>query len=169
MLPRNYNSKVIDSQFDRIRQLSGGNYKEKRNQALKKRKPSNKKEKQRVIAPMDYNPKLPKISEVFNKHFKGMVFKKPELKATFPSLPMAAPNLRKLICKSSLHLVKRGNKYSRKSQKFAAGWKKCGKGSTTCCPYTLPQTNQVQGQVTGYNHKIKESVNCETSNCYSPT
>ena len=98
-----------------------------------------------------------------------MVFKKTELKATFPSPPMAAlrqpPNLRKLICKSSLHLVKRGNKYSRNSQKSAAGWKKCGKGSTTCCPYTLPQTNQVQAQVTGYNHKIRESVNCETSNC----
>ena len=29
----------------------------------------------------------------------------------------------------------------------------------------MPQTNQVQAQVTDYNHKIKESVNCETSNC----
>ena len=43
--------------------------------------------------------------------------------------------------------------------------KKCDQGSTTCCPFTLPSTNQVTGQVTGYCHTIKESVNCETSNC----
>ena len=75
------------------------------------------------------------------------------------------PNLRKLMCKSSLYLVRRGDRFTRHSQKSAAGWKKCGNGPTTCCPYTLPPTSQVQAQVTNYTHKIRENVNCETTNC----
>ena len=62
---------------------------------------------------MDYNPLLPKISDVFTKHFKAMVFKKPELKETFHNPPMAAlrqpPNLRRIVCMSSLYQPKRGD------------------------------------------------------------
>ena len=50
----------------------------------------NDEKKKRVIAPVDFNPRLPKINEVFNKHFKAMLFKKPELKTTFDAPPMAA-------------------------------------------------------------------------------
>ena len=32
---------------------------------------------------MDYNPLLPKISDVLEKHHKAMVFKKPELREVF--------------------------------------------------------------------------------------
>ena len=117
----------------------------------------------------DFNPKLPKINEVFNKHFKAMLFKKPELKMTFGGPPMAAlrqpPNLRKMICKSTLSTVKRSDKFTRNSHKNAPGWRKCGKGSTTCCPYALPPTTQVTGLVTGYTLKITDAVDCETENC----
>ena len=37
LLPRNYHSKVIDSQFNRVRNLPGENYKEIRKNALKKK------------------------------------------------------------------------------------------------------------------------------------
>ena len=38
LLPRNYHAKVIDSQFNRVRNLPGGNYLEKRTNALKKKR-----------------------------------------------------------------------------------------------------------------------------------
>ena len=44
-------------------------------------------------------------------------------------------------------------------------WKKCGKGAGTCCPFALPPTTLVKGQVTGYTHHIRDSVNCQTTNC----
>ena len=58
----------------------------------------------RVIAPIDFNPHLPKISEVLTKHYKAMIFKKPDLQSVFTQPPMAAlrqpPNLRRILCKS---------------------------------------------------------------------
>ena len=118
---------------------------------------------------MDFNPQLPKLSEVLAKHFKAMIFRKPELKETFSDPPMVAlrqpPNLRKLICKSTLPQQKRSDKLVRKSHRQAPGWRKCGKGTTTCCPYALPATSEVTGQVTGFKHKIKDSVTCESENC----
>ena len=100
----------------------------------KKAKTTN--ETYRIVAPMDYNPLLPKISEVLVKHHKAMVFKKPELKEVFKEPPMAAlrqpPNIRQMICRAALSQPKRGDRLTRKTHKSAPGWKKCGKGSTTC-------------------------------------
>ena len=76
-----------------------------------------------------------------------------------------SPNLRKILCRSKLYPFTRAEKYSRRCHKNAPGWKKCGKGSTTCCPFSLPPTTQVTGQVTGYSHTVTDSVYCETSNC----
>ena len=55
--------------------------------------------------------------------------------------------------------------YGRTSHKTAPGWKKCGKGTTTCCPFTFPPTTQVSSQITGYCRTIRDPVNCETPNC----
>ena len=143
LIPRKYNAKVIDAQFTRIKNLPGENYKENRKNALKKKEVvrDSPKEK-RIIAPMTFNPKLPNIGQVFNKHFKSMIFKKPELKKSFHAPPMPAlrqpPALRKLLCSSKLPTLARGDQFQRRSHRSAPGWKKCGKGSTTCCPYALP-------------------------------
>ena len=98
-----------------------------------------------------------------------MLFKKSELKPVFGEPPMAAlrqpPNLKKMICMSKPYPKSRADKYSQTCHKNAPGWKKCGKGTTTCCPFALPPTTQVTGQVTGYTHQIRDSVNCETKNC----
>ena len=42
-------------------------------------------------------------------------------------------------------------------------WK--GVQSTICCPYSLPSTRAITGQVTGYIHNIQDPVDCETPNC----
>ena len=169
LLPRKYNSKVVDAQFNRVRILPGVNYQERREGALKKKEKNNNIQQKRIIAPMDFNPVLPNISQVFRKHYKSMIFKKPELINTFSDPPMPAlrqpPSLRKLLCKSTLSPVTRGDQFQRKSHRTAPGWKKCGKGSTTCCPYALPNKTIVTGLVTGFKHQIKDAVNCETKNC----
>ena len=171
LIPRNYHRKIIDAQFSRIRNLPGTNYEERRKKSLEKKekKKKNSEDLNRVIAPVDFNPLLPNISEVFKKHHTSMIFKKPELKEVFTLPPMASlrqpPNLRSLLCRSSLYQTNRGNRFQRTSHKEAPGWKKCGKGSTTCCPFALPATRKVVGQVTGFEHTIKDPVNCETTNC----
>ena len=97
-----------------------------------------------------------------------MLFKKPELKDVFILPPMAGlrqpPNLRNLLCRSSLFQLNRGNRFLRNSHREAPGWKKCGKGSTTCCPFALPATREITGLVRGFKHTIKDPVNCQTSN-----
>ena len=75
------------------------------------------------------------------------------------------PDLKKLLFRSKLYYMRRTEILSRKCQKSAPGWKKCGKGSTTWCPFTLPPTTKVTSQVTGYIHNIKGPVTCETENC----
>ena len=169
LIPRNYHSKVIDSQFKRVKNLPGESYSEKRKNALKKKEIKENENKGRVIAPVDFNPSLPNLSGIFAKHFKAMIFRKPELKETFEHPPMPAyrqpPNLRKIICRSTLPQIKREDNFTRKSHRSAPGWKKCGRGSTTCCPYTLPAATEVTGLYTNFKHKIRDAVNCETENC----
>ena len=75
------------------------------------------------------------------------------------------PNIRKMICRATLYQPRRGERLERKTHRSAPGWKKCGKGSNTCCPFSLPSTQTVVGQVTGYSHKIQDPVTCETQNC----
>ena len=168
LIPRQYHAKVVDAQFNRIRNLPGNDFIERRLKALEK-KEKQPVENKRIVAPLDYNPVLPKLSEVFEKHHRAMLFKKPELRDVFREPPMAAyrqpPNIRKLVCRATLPQPTRGDKLVRKTHRSAAGWKKCGKGSTTCCPFALPSTEIVVGQVTGYKHQIKDAVNCETTNC----
>ena len=73
LLPINYHAKVIDSQFKRVKNLPGENYSEKRKNALKKKEIKENENKGRVIAPLDFNPSLPNLSEIFAKHFKAMI------------------------------------------------------------------------------------------------
>ena len=122
-----------------------------------------------LVAPFNFNPFLPKISTVLEKYFNSMMLKKNYWNQFLKTPPMAAlkqpPNLKKLLCRLKLYSFKRGEKLTRKWHKSAPGWKKCGKGSTTCCPFALPPTTKVISQVTGYTHTIKDSVTCETENC----
>ena len=168
LIPRNYHPKIIDAEYKKVRNLPGNSFFEKRMKSLEKKKPKDKQTK-RLTAPFNFNPFLPRISDVLTKHFNSMVFRKPELKSVFEDPPMAAlrqpPNLKNILCRSKLYSVRRGEVLSRRCHKSAPGWKKCGKGSTTCCPFALPPTTKVISQVTNYEHTIKDSVNCETQNC----
>ena len=169
LLPRNYKSRIIDNQFKRVRDLPGDTYAEKRKLALQKKvrndDPSMKK---RVKAVFDFNPLLPKISTVLKKHHRTMLSDNPELRETFPDPPMAClrqgPNLRRLLCKSTLIKATRP---ARATHRSAAGWKRCS--NTTgrqCakCPYTPPTASSVTSHITGYTHHITTPITCATEN-----
>ena len=167
LIPRNYRSKLIDNQFDKVRNLPGSDYTERRKLALIKR-PKNKQTK-RVIGVFDYNPLLPKISTVLSKHHRTMINENPELSEVFPEPPMAAlrqgPNLRKLLCKAKLTKVTRNR--PRAAQRSAAGWKRCSSsGGNPCnqCPYTPSSATSITSHITGYTHHINSAINCKTEN-----
>ena len=167
LIPRHYKSKLIDQQFNRVRSLPGSNFTERRNLALVKKLKS--KNTDRVIAPFDYNPVLPKISKVMPKHHRTMIRDNPDLKKVFPQPPMASlrqgPNLRKLLCRATLPKISRNP--SRTTHRTSAGWKRCS--STTgrqcpICPLTPVSALSVTSHLTKYTHTINSPINCKTEN-----
>ena len=80
MLPRNYKSKNIDHQFNRLTEsIEGNTYYEKRKSALKK-KIKTENETKRVIVAFEYNPRLPNINNIVRKHHRSTLFKNEDLK-----------------------------------------------------------------------------------------
>ena len=120
------------------------------------------------MVPLDFNPNMPKASEVLNKHYRAMLRKNEQLHEVFPSNPMAGlrqpKNLQRLLCSSRLQPVKRSARLQRSTHADAPGWKKCGKPCPVC-PYTLEDSSEVVSQITGYTHLIEAAVDCNTENC----
>ena len=98
LLPRDYKDRAIEEAFKRVRQIS-------REEALRKTTKSNNSDN-RIVVPLDYNPRLPNQSKVLKKHWKAMVIKNHSLKEIFPEPPMAGlrqgKNLQRLLCRARL-------------------------------------------------------------------
>jgi hypothetical protein len=82
-MPRTFKPKLIDQEFDKTRKLPWECFEFRRREALQKvrREP---KDPNRIIAPVDFNPHLPKVSLVFQKHHEAMLFSAPHLGKMFP-------------------------------------------------------------------------------------
>ena len=167
-MPRNYSSKVIENQFERIRNLPGSNYCERRSLALQKKvRNINSRNANRVKFPFDYHPVLPDAGPVLKKHHRTMITDNPELAGPFPDPPMAClrqgPKLRSILCKSTLSKISRTP--ARGTHRSAVGWKRCSTaGGRQCnqCPYTPVSASSITSHVTGYTHNITQSINCKT-------
>ena len=151
----------------KVKNLPGANFTERRKEALKKVERTSA-SKDRIVAPIDYNPRLPHASRVFQKHHKSLLITAPHLAEIFPKPPMPAyrqpKNIRNTICKSKLYPVTRSNRLRRDTHKDSPGWSKCAK-QCKVCPYTMDKTKAVVGTASGYVHEITEAVSCDTSNC----
>ena len=77
LIPRQYHPKIIEAEFRKIRKLPGTSFKERRLNCLAK-KVSQEKQTERLIAPFNFDPFLPKLGPVLKKHFNSMVFRKPD-------------------------------------------------------------------------------------------
>ena len=167
LIPCNYRLKLIDQQFQKVRNLPGNNYSERRKLALVKRQ---KQQKTNIVTSVfDYNPPLPKISSVLAKHHCTMVNGNPKLSEVFPKPPMAAlwqgPNLRRLLCKAKLTKITRNK--PRAAHRSAAGWKRCSSfGGNPCnqCHYTPTSATSITSHITGYTHNITSSIYCKSEN-----
>ena len=110
LLTRGYKPSIIEAAFRKLRKLPGETYDEKRIAALMKKAKVDK-SKDRIVVPLDFNPNMPKASEVLNKHYRAMLRKNEQLHEVFPSNPMAGlrqpKNLQRLLCSSRLQPVKR--------------------------------------------------------------
>ena len=94
LLARNYKPKLIDAAIQRAKNIP-------RSEALKKVKISEK--NQRTVFAITFDPRLPSISGIVQKHWRTMV-KDPHLAETFPSPPLVAyrrpPNIRDKLVRS---------------------------------------------------------------------
>jgi hypothetical protein len=164
--PRGYKTKMIEEQYKRIRNLPGDDFKERRQLSLQKQNKETRRE-DRIIVPVDFNPHMAKPGPVMKKHYNAMIRKNGDLKEIFPAPPMAAlrqgKNLRRILCSSKLHPLKRADRVRRGVHKNAPGWKNCKK-PCPICPYTLPDCAKIIGN-NGFEHEIIHSVNCDTENC----
>ena len=88
LIPRNYKAKIIDAEFEKVRNLPGDSFTTRGRQALLKVKKMVE-DTQRIIAPVDFNPHLPNIRQIFKNPDKAMLINAPYLGEIFKSPPMA--------------------------------------------------------------------------------
>ena len=160
-LKRSLSSQAVNNQILKVKKVK------KRNLALVKK--TKVKNSDRVIAPFDFNPALPKISNVLAKHHRTMLNDNPDLKKVFPQPPMASlrqgPNLRRILCKATLS--KQSRNPTRATHRNTAGWRRCSTSTgrqCPICPLTPTSAKSVTSHLTGYTHTIRKPLNCKSEN-----
>lgn len=121
-------------------------------------KPSAKEGKKIIPLVLDYNPRLPDISAIINKHC-NLIYNAPLLQQTFPPKSLVpsfrrTKNLKELIAPSRFRPT--GN---------ALEQGKCFRCAKKCdlCKH-LTETDKFQSFATGRTYYIKESVSCSSQN-----
>ena len=148
---RNYPDHVIDPAVSRALKIS-------RSEALKKVNKSEK-EKRPVFA-VTYDPRLPSISGIVNKHHRSMVSQDEYLKGVFKSPPLTAFKRQRNI-KDNIIRAKVAMPQDARPTRKNPGMKKCGKWCTAC-PYVKEgKTIKIDNKQTW---KINKNVSCETEN-----
>ena len=119
-------------------------------------KPSQQK---RPISVVSWDPRLPSIDGIQNKHYRAMTSLDPYLKEVYPEAPLVAyrrpKNIREHLIRAKLPPKNRSN-----PDRQLKGKKRCKK-SCLICPYIQ------EGKDVKYNNfkwNIITSVNCETPN-----
>ena len=149
LLQRDYKAKVIDLAIQRAKSVP-------REEALKKVVKT--KTNNRPVLVLQYDPRLPSLSKIINKHYRSMVTQDQYLKEVFPLPPLVAykrpRNVRDLVVKARVPPP-----YTRSSARIQAGYKKCTNISCMTCPYAIPGKN-VKSFATKLNVEVNAPVNC---------
>ena len=148
LLGRNYSGAVVESALNKAKQVD-------RNEALKR---VVKKDQDRVVFALGFDPRLPSISSIIKRHWRSMTLD-PWLQEVFPEPPMVAfrrpTNLReKLICAK---LPPTG-----RPKRKVKGMKKCGQNCPSC-PY-IKEDKVVKCSTTNKNVVINSQCNCKSEN-----
>ena len=151
LLSRDYRPRVIEDAIKKVLQLS-------REEALKKQP---KKETDRTVFVLTYNPALPSVSGILKKHWNVMA-KDPYLKKVFPAPPMVAfrraKNLRDKLIKAKVHPTP-----DLREKRKIIGMKPCNKGICETCPF-VKKCKQFRGPFNSSVVQMNSTLDCTSSN-----
>jgi hypothetical protein len=151
LLSREYSQGIIDAAIAKARAIP-------RQQAL--RRVPRQDTTSRPAFVVSYDPRLPSITNITNKHYRAMVSQDDYLGSVFPEPPLVSykrqKNIRETIIRAKVAPLR--------SHRKQTGMKKCGK--CVACSYIL-QTKTVLGR--NYNGKpfvwkIGRKVTCDSKN-----
>ena len=152
LIDRDYKPRLITAAIDKARSVP-------REEAIKKvvRPVSS----DRPVLVIQFDPRLPSLSGIVQKHWRSMVSTDPYLKQVFPLPPLIAyrrpKNIRDLVIKARIPPV-----YIRPTR-TQAGYKKCTNVSCLTCPYSKPG-KLIKATASEFKTEVNTSFNC---NCGS--
>ena len=148
---RGYPDHVIDPAIERALKIP-------RAQALRKvKKVENTK---RPVFAVKYDPRLPAISPITNKHWRSMIVQDAYLKDVFKEPPLTAFKRQRNI-KDNIIRAKIPMEPNKRPIRHNPGMKRCGNWCTAC-PYIREGTSIQVNR--GEKWKINKNVNCLTEN-----
>lgn len=152
LLSRGYKKNYITKAFEKVIPLD-------RKSALKK---VDKKILNRTVLSLQYDPRLPNISNILKNFWKVMT-KNPRLKEIFPSPPMITwtrpKNLKDYLIKAKLPK----ENPNRRSERNKSGFKHCRK-DCNMCKFSPNFANYVTCSKTKEKIEIKTNLDCTSSN-----
>ena len=151
LLSRGYRSKSIEDSIQKVTALS-------RKEALKK---ISKKETERTVFVLTYNPALPSVSKILQKHWRVMT-QDPYLKEVFPAPPMVAFRRAKNL-KDKLIKAKVPPTPQKREKRKINGMKPCNKPNCETCPFVKP-CKMFKGPFNKTEIQINSSLGCNSTN-----
>ena len=158
LMARGYKSGVVKGAIEKAREIP-------RQEAIQK---VEKKQQQRPVLVIQYDPRLPSITDIARRHWRTMVSRDPRLQQVFPEPPLVAykvpPNLR-----SKLVRAKVPSAPPPRPRRLQQGMKKCGKENCLVCPY-IKTGPTFEATATNYKVDLTTAMDCNTANiCYAIT
>ena len=151
LLAMNYKNNLINAAIEKAVKIP-------RAEAIKK--VIRKKDPDRVVFSIMYDPRLPSISHILQKHYRTMVASDPKLKEIFPKPPMVAyrrpPSIGDKLIHSKVPSIR-----NRRSSRQVKGMRRCLK--CVNCPY-VKECKTVKAFATKTAVTINAVATCETSN-----
>ena len=157
LLSREYKTGIVNAALDEARRIP-------RQEALKKNQKPN--QQKRPVFAVQFDPRLPSITNIVRKHWRSMVAVDPSMNETFLEPPLVAskvaPNLRAKLIRAKVP-----SKPASRPRRIMPGMKKCGKNNCPTCPYIKPGKT-FTATATSYKVDLNAEVDCNSKNiCYA--
>ena len=108
-----------------------------------------------------YDPRLPSIPAIVNRHYRSMVSNDNHLAEVFPKPPLVAfrrpKNIREMIIKAKV------TSSITRASRTQVGLKKCTNVSCITCPYIIPG-KVVKSHASNVRVEVNTAVTCNTPN-----
>ena len=151
LLSRDYRQKAVEDAIKRVLEIN-------REEAIKR---IPKKKCDRTIIVLTYNPALPSVSGILQKHWRVMT-QDPYLKKVFPSPPMVAfrrpKNLRDKLIKARVPPTPQ-----QRTPRNIPGMKPCNGKNCETCPF-VKNCKQFKGPFNDTVVQINSTLNCTSTN-----